>query len=225
MSEVIQRNWWKIGGIAAIAILLFLSGLYIGKKHSTVIEKTITEYLPGEPIYDSIPYPVPYYVTEPVDTANLIAQCVKDGIYQELFPEKVIYLTDTTQFTKQDSTKIMIDWASKREYTETLFDIDTVGKCTIDATVQYNRIANLNYTFNPVYKQQTVYIESKREVLPFVGAGITTFPSANAEAGLFFNQSFGVAIQGNYYFNPNPKVPRSAEIPQYDVGLKFYKMF
>ena len=225
MSENIKRNWWKIGGIAAIASLLFFSGLYIGRKHSTVIEKIVTEYLPGEPITDSVPYPVPYYVTKPVDTANLIAQCVKDGIYQELFPEKIVYLTDTTQFSKQDSSEIMIDWALERKYNMTLFDIDTVGKCTVNTNIQYNRIVNLNYTFNPVYKQQTVNVENKREVLPFIGAGLTTFPSVNAEAGMFFNQSFGVAVSGNYYFNPNPKVPRNEEIPQYDFGLKVYKMF
>ena len=86
MSEIVQRNWWKIGGIAAIAILLFFSGLYVGKKHTKVVEKPVVVYLPGEPIKDSIPYPVPYYVEKPIDTANLIAQCVKDSIYQELFP-------------------------------------------------------------------------------------------------------------------------------------------
>lgn len=225
MGDTKQLNWWKIGGIAAIAILLFLSGIYIGKKNVKVIEKIVTEYVPGEPVHDSIPYPVPYYVVEPVDTANLIAQCVKDGIYQELFPEKVIYLTDSTQFTKPDSTAIMADWATKREYKETLFDIDTVGKCTIDATIQYNRMSNLKYDFNPVYKQQTVYVESKRKILPFVGAGITTFPSASLDIGFFANQSFGVAIEGNYYFNPKPKETRNPEIPQYDVGLKVYKMF
>ena len=220
MSENVQTNWWKIGGIVAIAILLFLTGIYIGKKTQKVVEKVVTEYVPGEPVHDTIP-PIIIKETQPVDTANLIAQCVQDGIYQELFPEKIVYITDTTQFSKSDSTKIMLDWATKRDYNAVLFDIDTVGKCTINTSVQYNRLGNIDYTFNPIYKQQTVYVQTKREILPFVGAGLSTFPSVSAEAGLFFNQSFGVATEGTYYFNQK----KIEGIPQYDIKLKVYKMF
>ena len=48
-------NWWKIGSIIAIAVLLFLSGLYIGRQHEKIITNTITEYISLPPIHDTIP--------------------------------------------------------------------------------------------------------------------------------------------------------------------------
>lgn len=213
-------NWWKIGSIIAIAVLLFLSGLYIGRQHEKIITNTITEYVPLPPIHDTIP-PIIIKEKQPIDTANLIKQVVKDGIYQELFPEKIVYLTDTTQFSKSDSTAIMIDWATKKEYSATLFDSDTLGTCKINTFVQYNKLGNIDYTFTPVYKQETNYIQTKRKLIPFVGVGITTFPSATIETGLFINQSYGFSINGNYNYNPN----KISEIHKFDIGLKIYKLF
>lgn len=211
-------NWWKIGAIIFGIIALFILGIYIGKKTTKpqIIEHT--EYITLPPQYDTIP---PIIIKETVDTAKLIKQCVNDGIYQELFPEKIVYLTDTITFDKTDSTKIMQDWATKRDYEATLFDIDTLGKCNIKTTVQYNRLGNIDYTFIPIQKQTTVTEIVNRKFLPFVGAGITTFPSVEIEAGIFIDQSYGFALNGGYFFNPK----KIDGIPKYNVGIKVFKMF
>lgn len=211
-------NWWKIGAIIFGVIALFILGIYIGKKTTKpqIIEHT--EYITLPPQYDTIP---PIIIKETVDTAKLIKQCVNDGIYQELFPEKIVYLTDTITFDKTDSTKIMQDWATKRDYEATLFDVDTLGKCNIKTTVQYNRLGNIDYTFIPIQKQTTVTEIANRKFLLFVGAGITTFPSVEIEAGIFIDQSYGFALNGGYFFNPK----KIDGIPKYNVGIKVFKMF
>lgn len=213
-----KTNWWKIALIILGFIGLFILGVYIGKKtfKPQIIEHT--EYITLPPQHDTVP---PIIIKETVDTAKLIKQCIKDGIYQELFPEKIVYITDTLEFDKTDSTKIMEDWITKREYETTLFDSDTLGKCDIKTVVQYNRLGVIDYTFIPIQKQTTTTEVVTRKYLPFIGGGITTFPSVELEAGLFINQSYGFSLDGSYYFNPN----KIEGLPKYSVGIKVYKMF
>lgn len=205
-------------GIVLGCALIFIGGIYVGKK--TVPIKTVikTEYIKGETIHDTIPEPVPVYITKPIDTANIIKQCVADGIFSELFPEK--HYTDTLVLFKEDTTKIMADWATKREYKQTLFDIDTVGKLNISTYTQYNRLGDVQYTFTPVYKKETTQVFIERKFLPYAGIGLSTFPSYDAEIGLFYRKSFGFSIEGRYY----PK-PLTEEMKKYDISLKILKMF
>lgn len=212
-----------IKAILAVALGagLFIGGYYTCKKTTPtkIVEKTVYEKLP--PIHDSIPYPVYITETEPVDPARIIQQCVRDGVFTELFPERIRTITDTVYLEKSDTTRILADWATKRDYEETLFDRDTLGTMTVRTSVQYNRLGTIHYDFTPVRKLVTREIYTVRKVLPFVGAGASTYPSVNAEAGLFWKQSWGLSVQGNYYLTPN----RYADAPQYDFGVKVLKMF
>ena len=205
----------------ALGAGLFIGGYYTCKKTMPVkiVEHTVYEKLP--PIHDSIPYPVYISETVPVDPARIIQQCVRDGVFTELFPERIRTITDTLYLEKSDTSQILADWATKRDYEETLFDRDTLGTMTVRTSVQYNRLGTLHYDFTPVRKLVTREIYTVRKILPFVGAGASTYPSVNAEAGLFWKQSWGFSVQGNYYLAPN----RYAEAPQYDFGVKVLKMF
>ncbi len=205
----------------ALGAGLFIGGYYTCKKTTPekIVEHTVYEPLP--PIHDSIPYPVYISETVPVDPARIIQQCVRDGVFTELFPERIRTITDTVYLEKSDTSQILADWATKRDYEETLFDRDTLGTMTVRTSVQYNRLGTIHYDFTPVRKLVTREIYTVRKVLPFVGAGASTYPSVNAEAGLFWKQSWGLSVQGNYYLAPN----RYAEAPQYDFGVKVLKMF
>jgi hypothetical protein len=205
----------------ALGAGLFIGGYYTCKKTTPekIVEHTVYEKLP--PIHDSIPYPVYISETVPVDPARIIQQCVRDGVFTELFPERIRTITDTVYLEKSDTSQILADWATKRDYEETLFDRDTLGTMTVRTSVQYNRLGTIHYDFTPVRKLVTREIYTVRKVLPFVGAGASTYPSVNAEAGLFWKQSWGLSVQGNYYLAPN----RYAEAPQYDFGVKVLKMF
>ena len=184
--------------IIAFAIVFYL-GVRVGKKEVLDNIVTNTVYVPSEPIHDSIPVLIPVKEIIPPDTLNIIKECVKKGIYSELFPEKIVdnivYVPDI------DSTAIVQDWATTRYYSETLFDSDTLGSCTVDATVQYNRLSNLKYKYSPVVKyNQVLYTEKERALSPFVGAGISTPVGLTGQVGVFVKDDWGVSLTYNRDF-------------------------
>ena len=198
---------WKIIAYALAIIGFILLGFYLGrtsvdKKHP----ETIVKYIKGEKIKDSIPFPVPYEIVKPIDTANIIKQCVKDGIYFDLFPEKTVI--EYVEVTKEDTSRILEDWASKRLYKETLFDIDTVGNCVVDLSVQYNRLSLIEYTYTPVTKNVTNNIYKVNLFNPFIGGGLLAIPykeyldlGLSVDGGFFIKEKYGIKLQYGYMLN------------------------
>ena len=191
---------WKILFYILVILILFGSGFYFGRKTMKVKETTKIEYIKGDTIRDTLYYPKPYKVTDPIDTLSVIKQCIKDGVYKELWPERVI--TEYIEITREDTTKIMKDWATKRVYSETLFQNDSVGSCSINANVQYNRIQSMDYTFQPVTKKITEIKYYTKTFSPFVGAGYLTNPwdetrnpMFTLSGGLFIKEKIGVQLQ------------------------------
>ena len=134
------------------------------------------------------------------DTADIIRQCVRDGIYAELFPVKVV--TKYIEVTREDTTAIMKDWATTRSYREVLFDSDTAGSCDVTVEVQYNRIKGIGYNYRPVYKTVTVTKTERKFFSPFVGLGVIVSPypgtidiGGSVQAGAFFKDRVGVYLQ------------------------------
>lgn len=209
-----KKNWWKIGAIIAAGLLLFGLGFYLGKKREPeVVVKTEIKYVELPPIHDSIPKPVPVYVKKPIDSLNVLRNLIASGKYSEMFPEKVrdsiIYVT------KEDTAKVVIDWATERRYKETLFDSDSLGRFAFDAKVQYNRLQNFEYTFTPVQKEVNTTVKTTRKFLPYLGAGLDTKGAIQAQGGMFFNQDAGFGLQYRY----DTKNKESA------VGASFLYMF
>ena len=95
-----------------------------------------------------------------------------------------------------------------------------VGKLTIKTFTQYNRLGNIEYTYIPINKKETTTVFIERKFLPYFGIGLSTFPSYDAEIGLFYRKSFGFSIEGNYY----PK-PLTDDMLKYSIGMKVLKMF
>jgi hypothetical protein len=182
-----------------LAILLLALGFFIGRKTIKMPSPTvIIKYEKGEPIHDTLYKVKPYKVTEPADTLDIIRYCVNSGKYKELWPKEEV----PVYITKEDTTKIMRDWATKREYKETLFDSDTLGTCTIDAEVQYNRINSLEYTFTPIYKTVTNTVYEIKKYSGFVGAGYSRTIGNGADdnkididAGFFYKDKYGAMIK------------------------------
>ena len=153
---------WKLLFNIIIVILLLTFGFIVGRLTIKIPEpKVVTEYVKGDIIRDTLYYPKPYKVVEPVDTISIIQQCIKDGIYKELWPERVV--TEYVEIEKEDSTAIIKDWATKRYYSETLFDDDIKGKCVFNAELQYNRMKVIDYEFSPIVKTitETNYVVKK----------------------------------------------------------------
>ena len=240
MSENSKINWWKIGSIIVIILLLFGFGFYVGRK---TIKKPVVQppvYIELPPIHDTIYKPKPYNVIEPVDSLDVLKQCIASGKYYDLFPYKQF---DTTIIiTKTDSSKIFKDWATKRLYSETLFDIDTLGKCTYNAEVQFNELSKIDYTYIPIQKQTTITENQIKHYSPYIGLEISTMPSVGAEIGMFIDESWGFAIEGRYNINSRSitnntntnvsiqllsknSVQNNIILPKYDFGLKVLRKF
>ena len=181
--------------IIIAALALFWGGFYLGRsREPEVITKEVIKYVELPPIHDSIPYPKPYKVVEPVDSMNIIMQAKLSGLLAELFPEK----KDTVIVTKEDTTAVLRDWSTERLYAETLFDSDTLGKFSFNAAVKYNRLASFDYTFVPMQKQTETTIRTTRKFLPYVGAGFDSGMGILGQGGIFFSQDAGFALQYRY---------------------------
>ena len=197
-----KTNWWKVALCIIIILGALIGGFFIGRKTIKPGNPEII-YVPGDTVKVDKPYPVPVYVNKPVDTTDVLVAAIKSGRFKDLFPENVrdsiIYVT------KDDSAAVLKDWATERFYKEQLFDIDTVGTATLQARVQYNRLEWYETTFVPVTKVITNDRPIKK-YSPFIGAGITTMPTVSAQAGMFFNDKYGVSASYQYDWEINKHI-------------------
>ena len=190
-------NWLEIALIIVAALALFWGGFFIGRaRDPEVIIKEKIKYVELPPIHDTLYRPKPYKVIEPVDSLNIIMEAKLSGLLAELFPNDG--KKDTVYVAKDDTTAIMKDWATERKYKETLFDSDTLGRFSFDATVKYNRLADFGYTFVPIQKQTEITTKTTRKFLPYVGVGFDSGLGVLGQAGMFFHQDAGFAIQYRY---------------------------
>ena len=196
-EELIEKKLkWKIVCWAIVVAALIGVGFFIGRKTVKIPKpETIIEYVTLPPIHDTVTCPKPVYVSKPIDTLNIIQQCIADGIYQELWPEKIVEVNNA------DTTAILADWTTLRAYSEKVFDIDTVGRCEINAEVQYNRLRMVGYNFTPVQKVVTTTVYQQKKYSPFVGLngafatdGTRDF-LVGAVAGIYVDDKYGINLQ------------------------------
>ena len=211
--EIKDVNWWKVAVYVIAGLFLLGLGFYVGKQRDPeVITKYITKYTTLPPVHDTVDKPVPYLVTRPVDTANVILECIKNGLYAELFPDAK---KDTIYVTQEDTSMVLKDWATERLYKETLFDNDSLGTFIVDAAVRYNRLSSIGYNYTPIQKQEYTEVKTIRRFLPYVGGGLTTNNVYMVQGGMFIHQDAGFALQ--YQYDANNK--------QNSVGAMFLYMF
>ena len=159
---------WKLLFYATIIIGIFVLGFFLGRKTIKEPESKIEiQYLPGEKITDTLFLDRPVAVEKPIDTLKIIEQCIKDGVYKELWPTKTI--TEYVEINKKDTTAVMVDWATKRMYNEILFNDNLNGMCAISTEVQYNRMKLLGYEYTPVTKTVTETKYVTKFFSPYVG--------------------------------------------------------
>ena len=196
--------------ICAISILTF--GFFLGRKTIKEPETKIEiEYLPGETITDTCYIVKPYKVDTPIDTLGIIQQCIKDGIYKELWPTKVV--TEYVEVSKEDTTAIMKDWASKRYYAETLFE-NEYGTCSFNAEVQYNRMKLIGYNYVPITQTVTETKYVTKAFSPFMGLAYLTNPwgevrnpMVQINGGFYIKEKYGIqAIYQRGFVNKNDYV-------------------
>ena len=195
----LKKHWIEI----LVCLVMLIAGFFAGRAtlKKTQKQKTTIEYVQGTTIHDTTEISKPGYVKTPIDTAKIIAQCVRDGVYTELFPERTKY--DTVYMTKSDTTKIMADWASERKYNQKLFAIDTLGTCEVNAIIQYNRLKSMDYTYTPMQKVITNTVYQVKTFSPFIKAGVAFNPWSKQQsdvlgklgAGLYIKERYGLEFE------------------------------
>lgn len=194
-----MRWQYKLVIALCVVFVIFIVGFIIGKKSVKVTEKVVTQYIPGESVKDTIYVPQPVKVERPADTIDIIKACIESGIYTDLFP--IIIDKDTVYLTKPDTTDILKDWATKRYYSNLLFDNDSIGKLIVNTNIQFNRVASIDYQFDPMIRKEetTKVIQPKFE--PFLGAGFGTANIATIQIGTFFSGHYGISYQYQRLFD------------------------
>ena len=188
-------NWSKVILITLGVLILFFGGFACGVKSfesKKPLTTVVDHYIQLPPIHDTVRVDKPIRVIVPPDTAKIIEQCVKDGIYAELFPEKVI--EKEIYLTSEDTLAIVYDWATVRHYQETILDNDTIGTITVMGDVQYNRLRALEYELKLLQKQTEIETVIKRKYEPFLGATVFTDSRIQGEVGTFINGHLGASI-------------------------------
>lgn len=175
-----MKNLLKYWPLVAILAALII-GFFVGRANQKEIVKTKTEYVKGETIRDSFYFPEPHEVVK-YKTEFLTLPSKKDTIWKD----KNIYISE-----RIDTAKIIERFSVENKYRQVLFDSDTLGKFTLNSSVQYNQLKNTSYEFKPVYRTITNTVQKKNTFTPFIGASYNTFNQAGVGAGIFI-KNFGV---------------------------------
>ena len=188
-----KNNWDKIIFAIIISAIIFVTGFNFGRKTVKDAPTTVIDhYIQLPAIHDTTVVTKPKYIKVPADTAKIIEQCIKDGIYTELFPEKII--EKEIYLTSEDTLAIVVDWATARNYEETILDNDTVGKLDISAEIQYNRLKFISYDLQLVQKQTEIENVKTFKYEPFAGISVFTNNTVQGQIGTYIHGKFGVSL-------------------------------
>lgn len=188
-------NIWKLISITIVILILCLCAFFIGRR-TIQAKPSETIYIKGDTVRVEVVKPEIVYEKIPVDTLDIIKECIKSGKYAYLFPVKV---KDSLVYkpTSADTLAIIRDWATERQYKEAVFDEDTLGTAIVSITLRYNRIEELEASVVPVIKEVKVPAEVKK-YSPFVGAGLTTMPTIAIQGGMFIEDKYGASVLYQY---------------------------
>lgn len=181
----------KIVVSLALLTLFWGFGFWLGRKHTKVITKTKIEYVTNPSISGIIVKPQPISEIKPIDTLRIVEECIEKGIYSELFPKREIikYVPD-----KSDSTAIMKDWATIREYQDTLYSNDTTGTFVLSSLIQYNRIQKYAYECTTVTKVVTNTERIVKGFSPFAGIGYLSDGFGVVNGGFYIKEKYGLSV-------------------------------
>lgn len=169
------------------SIILFGLGFYLGQK----MDRTFTgyRYVQGEEqqVNVDIPKPEETIPEHPVLPLRIDTVCT--------FSVEYVYHS-------VDTVAIIEEYITKRKYTIPLFDNKDSGRLTLDATIQYNKLTDMQYNFIPVYKE--IIYKDKKAFEPFLSASYSTMDILGIGGGAFINKvGLEYQFQHNYLLNSN----------------------
>lgn len=179
--------------LSIVAIIGIVTGFFLGRDSVRVTTEQTIRYIKGDTIKECVEVKVPYKVeipTEPIYVYKTISDTVTKEVEIQI-----------------DTIGILTDWIKTRHYKEDLFK-NEYGELSIDATVQYNRLNTIDYSFVPIEKQ--VVLKQKRIFQPFIEASYSTLDYVSVGGGTFYND-LGISLKYSTDFRKKGL----------DIGLKY----
>lgn len=168
------KEWWQVILLVAVILLsaAFIGGVMVGHNSVKVesVTDTVTKYLPGEVITDTIYYPVAHTEIRH-DTAITY-------IYQDTF----LLMEAIADYTT--TRKYLLDYST-----------DTTGVFKVDLDVERNKLQSAVSTIKPLVKTQTITTTNtvyKTKPLSFIA-------TAGASIDLTSYQLSGLCVVADRY--------------------------
>lgn len=197
MKENSKINLYLVISVIVLSLILGgVVGYFIGKGKTkvetvTVVEKEI-KYFPGKRIVGTIKDLTPIKVEIP-------------SIPDLLVYTDTVVIDSIVYIQKVDSFTVLREFLTRRYYKEVLFDVDTVGKCSVSFEVYKNRANNLSYEFMPIYKEVKESVkEIKKEKFRslMLGGGLNFSGGINGQV-ILSEDKFGIGYQYLRMYNQN----------------------
>jgi len=173
-----ESIWAAITSVISLIAVGLIFGFLFAR--STVDTEEVIRYIKDDPVTGTVTGLIPAKETvldDPVLPLRL------DTVYMDWF----VYVD-----VKVDTAAIINDYIASREYTPVLFDSPQMGKLSLSATVQYNKLSEISYEFVPIYKEVTKH--KVKTVQPFVSGNYSTLGTVGLGGG-FFYKDFGFEYQ------------------------------
>lgn len=180
----------KIMKQASNILLAILAGLAIGffAGRTTMETKVITKFEKGNMISGYVsPEKFDLISEEKPDTPLLPVIIYRDN-YQPV---------DSAAF----AAMVIADHELKRKYSVLAFDDKEKGRLELFPTIQYNRLAGLEYNFTPVIEKNYIYKEKVWQ--PFVSMSYSTLDYVGFGGGIFYHK-LGFEYQYNINIRKKP---------------------
>lgn len=182
-----------------LILIAFAIGFFLGRV--TIETKEIVRYVKGETVYGRV---APDFLT--------VKHEFKTGVNFLPYYFWIFTVTDTdTTYIEPDTAKIVEDFLIRREYEFTVFDNEN-GKFIASPTVQYNRLQSFDYSFTPIQKEITRYME--KVFTPFVGMSYNTLNYIGISGGIFYH-NLGL----EYQYSKN--IISSSDVHEMGLKVKF----
>ncbi|MDR2409696.1 MAG: hypothetical protein LBE13_16520 [Bacteroidales bacterium] len=180
----------KTAGTFFLCIIIFIAGILLGR--STIHTESQVTIVRGNEIKADIPVPAPV-VSLPENP---------------VLPVKTVYIHDTVPLYQAiDTAAIIADYIVKREYNLPVFN-NELGRLSIDASIQYNKLFDLSCDFTPVYKE--VKIKEKTVWIPFVGVSYNSLNQVGLTGGIFY---YDIGIEAGYSIGN--------DVQYWGIGVKY----
>jgi len=167
-----ESIWAAITSVIGLIAIGLIFGFLFGR--STVDTKEAIRYIKDDPVTGTVTGLIPVKET-------VLDDPVLPLLFDTVYVDRFIYVA-----AKVDTAAIINDYIASREYTPVLFDNPQMGKLSLSATVQYNKLSEVSYEFVPIYKEVTKY--KVKTVQPFVSGTYGTLWTIGVGGGVFYKK-------------------------------------